>query len=117
MPDADISIHALSLVWPIALLCLLCGLIIFRYYRRNSIPLTPQHKALHHLQNLQLQESADRETLYRFSVYVQQYLDGRKDEVFEEIQQALLTHKYHMQAPRIDAALIQKMRDYIGGLS
>ena len=117
MPDVSIPAHILSFAWPVALLCLLFGFAIFRYFRRNRVPMSPQHRALHHLKKLELQEGVDREALYQFSLYVQQYLDGRRDEVFEEIQQALLAYKYHTEAPQIDEVLIQKMRDYIGGLS
>ncbi len=123
MPSVEIDTGALPyLCISIALLILLIVTLWWYARHRKKRPSTPQSQALHRLKALDLQtalsqKTRSQETLYQFSIDVHCYLDGRKDTLFDEIQEALLPYKYQADAPLPGTAMIQKIDDFIKGLT
>lgn len=123
MPSVEIDTGALPYLFISMALLILSIMTLWWYaHHRKKRPRTPQSQALHRLKALDLQtalsqKTHSQETLYRFSIDVHCYLDGREDTLFDEIQEALLPYKYQADAPLPDTATIQKIDDFIKGLT
>jgi len=117
MPSAVIPVNLLPYLLILLLLLLLMGLWIFNRIKKRMPRPTPQTRALERLKQLDLEGEISREMLYRFTLNAKCYLDGKKNQEFEAIEQRLLPHKYQIHTPQPDLETLQKMRIFIRKLA